>query len=114
MNNFADTIAAISTPPGKGGVAIIRISGDGALDIAAKVFRPTSKKDFHNATPRMQIRGEIYRGDDMIDDGMATYFKSPASYTGEDTVEICCHGGALVTSTVLEAVLAAGARLSGA
>jgi tRNA modification GTPase len=62
----------------------------------------------------MQIRGEIYRGDDMIDDGMATYFKSPASYTGEDTVEICCHGGALVTSTVLEAVLAAGARLSGA
>ena len=110
MNNYADTIAAVSTPPGKGGVAIIRISGFDALSIAASVFRPASKKDFKEATPRMQTRGDIYYGDEMIDDGMATYFKAPNSYTGEDTVEIACHGGALVTRTVLEAVLAAGAR----
>jgi len=109
MNNYANTIAAISTPPGKGGVAIIRISGSDALDIASKVFRPASKKDFCDAVPRMQIRGDIYYGSDMIDDGMATYFKAPNSYTGEDTVEIACHGGALVTRTVLEATLAVGA-----
>ncbi len=109
MNNFANTIAAISTPPGKGGVAIIRISGQEALKIAAAVFEPASKKSFLKATPRMQVRGNIrYRGE-LIDDGMATYFKAPFSYTGEDTVEIACHGGILVTETVLEAVLYAGA-----
>ena len=110
MNNYAYTIAAVSTPPGKGGVAIIRISGPDALRIGAEVFRPASKKNFEEAIPRMQIRGDIYYGDEMIDDGIATYFKAPASYTGEDTVEIACHGGILVTKTVLEAVFNAGAR----
>jgi len=110
MNNYAYTIAAVSTPPGKGGVAIIRISGPDALRIGALVFRPASKKNFEEAIPRMQIRGDIYYGDEMIDDGIATYFKAPASYTGEDTVEIACHGGILVTKTVLEAVFNAGAR----
>ena len=109
MNNYATTIAAISTPPGKGGVAIIRISGYDALKIAAKVFHPSMLDSFENAKPRMQIRGEIYYGLEVIDDGLATYFKAPYSYTGEDTVEISCHGGSLVTRTVLEAVLAAGA-----
>ena len=112
MNNFSNTIAAISTPPGKGGVAIIRISGEDALDIASRVFHPANKKSFKNAAPRMQVRGEIFRNGEPIDDGMATYFKSPASYTGEDTVEIYCHGGTLVTSAVLEAVLSAGATLA--
>ena len=110
MNNYATTIAAISTPPGKGGVAIIRISGPDALKIGSLVFRPASKKNFEEALPRMQIRGDIYYGAEMIDDGIATYFKAPASYTGEDTVEIACHGGILVTKTVLEAVFNAGAR----
>ena len=109
MNNYAGTIAAISTPPGKGGVAIIRISGTSSIEIAEKVFSPSSKKKLSDYPPRMQVRGDIYYGGDMIDDGMATYFRAPASYTGEDTVEIACHGGALVTRTVLEAVLAAGA-----
>jgi len=109
MNNYANTIAAVSTPPGKGGVAIIRISGEDALNIASKVFHPVSNKDFKEAVPRMQIRGDIYYGSEVIDDGMATYFKAPSSYTGEDTVEIACHGGVLVTRTVLEAAFAAGA-----
>ena len=110
MNNYADTIAAISTPPGKGGVAIIRISGTDALKIGSEIFKPASKKPFSDAAPRMQIRGSIFRDGEEIDDGMATYFKSPASYTGEDTVEIACHGGLLVTKLVLEAALRAGAR----
>ena len=109
MNNYANTIAAVSTPPGKGGVAIIRISGNEARSIASRVFHPASKRDFNDAVPRMQIRGDIYYGSEIIDDGMATYFKAPHSYTGEDTVEIACHGGVLVTRTVLEAVFAAGA-----
>ena len=110
MNNYANTIAAISTPPGKGGVAIIRISGPDALEISSKVFRPASKKNFIDTTARMQVRGDIFYANEMIDDGMATYFKSPNSYTGEDTVEIACHGGILVTRTVLEAILASGAH----
>ena len=114
MNNYAYTIAAISTPPGKGGVAIIRISGTEALAIADKVFAPANKKSFAEATPRMQIRGNIVSAGEVIDDGMATYFKAPFSYTGEDTVEIACHGGVLVTRSVLEAILAAGASLAGA
>ena len=114
MNNYAYTIAAISTPPGKGGVAIIRISGADALAIAGKVFAPANKKSFTEATPRMQVRGNILSSGEVIDDGMATYFKAPFSYTGEDTVEIACHGGVLVTRAVLEAVLAAGASLAGA
>ncbi len=109
MNNFASTIAAISTPPGKGGVAIIRISGQDALNIASKIFVPASKKSFLEASPRTQVRGDIFYRDEMVDDGMATYFKAPFSYTGEDTVEISCHGGMLVTKTVLEAALFAGA-----
>ena len=114
MNNYAETIAAISTPPGKGGVAIIRISGSCAADIGDKIFAPVSKKRLTEHAPRVLVRGEIYYGNEMIDDGMAAHFKSPASYTGEDTVEIYCHGGVLVAKTVLEAALAAGAMPAGA
>ena len=108
--NYDAVIAAVSTPPGKGGVAIIRVSGEGALDVASKVFVPKGKKAISEMPPRTQIFGNvIYRGEE-IDDGLLCYFKAPASYTGEDTVEISCHGGALITKTVLEALFAAGAR----
>jgi len=102
------TIAAISTPPGKGGVAIIRISGDAALDIANSIFSPKGKHILESE-PRRQLYGDILRGRDVIDDGMATYFKAPFSYTGEDMVEISCHGGMLITKEVLTAALCAGA-----
>lgn len=104
----ASTIAAISTPPGKGGVAIIRISGDEALNIANSIFKPKGKYALLSA-PRRQIYGDILRGCDVIDDGMAIYFKAPFSYTGEDIVEISCHGGMLITKEVLTAALSAGA-----
>ena len=114
MSDYTATIAAISTPPGKGGVAIIRISGADALEIASRVFIPRGAKSFLNATPRMQVRGDVCYLGHIIDDGMATYFKAPNSYTGEDTVEISCHGGSLVTRTVLEAIFAEGAMPAGA
>ena len=109
MNNLTHVIAAVSTPPGKGGVAIIRMSGEGAFRIADKVFFPLSKKCFSSCEARKQIYGHIIDGGEKIDDVLATRFPAPHSYTGEDTVEIACHGGILVTATVLEALLRAGA-----
>ena len=103
-------IAAISTPPGKGGVAVIRMSGKGSLEIAERVFVPRSGKKISDYPARYQIYGYILYNEEKIDDGMLTAFPAPNSYTGEDTVEISCHGGILVTRTVLEALYSAGAR----
>lgn len=107
--SYGSVIAAISTPSGKGGVALIRISGEGAIEIASKVFIPKSKKPLAEIPERTQVYGNIIKEGEAIDDGMATVFRAPASYTGEDTVEISCHGGILITEKVLEAVLLAGA-----
>ncbi len=107
--SITHTIAAISTPSGKGGVAIIRISGDEALRIAEAVFKPKNESTSIKDNPRVQIYGDIYLGEEYIDDGLITYFNAPKSYTGEDIVEISCHGGMLVSRAVLEAVLLAGA-----
>ena len=106
---YGNVIAAISTPPGKGGVAVIRVSGAGAFDIADRVFLPISGKRIGEYPARTQIYGYIIYNEEKIDDGMLTLFPAPRSYTGEDTVEISCHGGILVTRTVLEALLTAGA-----
>ena len=104
------TVAAISTAKGKGGVAIIRISGDDALSVAKKMMRLKSKI----IEPRKAYYGEILRDGDVIDDGILTYFKAPASFTGEDVCEIACHGGIYVTGAVLESALSSGAFLAGA
>ena len=109
LKNY-NCIAAISSPPGKGGVAIIRISGEDALDLAAEVFFPASGRSFLEAKPRMQTYGYIIDDGERIDDVLATYFPAPHSYTGENIVEIGCHGGILVTSLVLETILKKGAR----
>ncbi|MBQ7387098.1 MAG: tRNA uridine-5-carboxymethylaminomethyl(34) synthesis GTPase MnmE [Clostridia bacterium] len=110
MTQPTNTIAAISTPPGKGGVALIRVSGSDALAVAKRVFLPASKKYIDTFPPRTQIYGYITDDGERVDDVLLTYFPTPHSYTGEDTVEICCHGGIIVTRTVLETVLRAGAR----
>lgn len=115
-----DTIAAISTPPGKGGVAMIRISGRDAAAVADRVFRPRlgdGHASLSTLPPRRAIWGDILSVEAdgsaaVIDDGVAIYYRAPHSYTGEDTVELCCHGGVLVTQTVLESVLCAGARMA--
>ncbi len=109
MNNLTQVIAAVSTPPGKGGVAVIRMSGNGAFEIADRVFFPISGKVFSECKTRTQVYGYIIEDGERIDDVLATRFPMPHSYTGEDTVEISCHGGILVTRTVLEALLRAGA-----
>ena len=109
MSELTSTIAAISTPPGKGGVAVIRLSGPEAFAIAAKVFVPRGRRTPFDA-PRTAIYGDIMEGGSVVDDGLAVAFPAPHSYTGEDTVELSCHGGVLITRTVLEALFVAGAR----
>ena len=102
------TIAAISTPPGKGGVAVIRVSGPEAFAIGDLVFRPRGVRRPQDA-PRTAVYGDMLSGGQVIDDGLATAFPAPASYTGEDTLELSCHGGVLITHTLLSALFAAGA-----
>lgn len=114
MNVF-DTIAAVSTPRGKGGIAVIRVSGADAVSVAEKVFFPKNRRMLSEIEHARSVYGDI-RAKDVdgkiinIDDGMAVVFRAPRSFTGEDTVEISCHGGVLITEAVLEAVFAAGAR----
>lgn len=103
------TIAAIATPPGEGGVAIIRISGKEAIAIAERIFsRPISSLPSHTAH-----FGKILHNGKTVDEVLLLIMRAPKSYTGEDTVEIQCHGGGLITKKVLEAVLEAGAHAAG-
>ncbi len=106
---YTETISAISTPFGRGGIAVIRISGDRALEVGDRVFRPFDKKPLSAHSARLAVYGELIHRGEVIDDGIATIFRSPASYTGEDTVEISFHGGIKLAETVLEATFAAGA-----
>lgn len=106
-----DVIAAISTPIGRGGISVIRLSGEGSAEVAAKVFRPRSHKILTECEPRRVVYGDISGIDgEPIDDGTAVRYAAPASYTGEDSVEISCHGGVLLTAMVLESLFSAGAR----
>ena len=88
MNMENETIAAISTPHGKGGIAVIRISGRDALAIGQRVFVPRSGKPLGEIAPRMSVWGDILSDGEVLDDGMAVVFYAPHSYTGEDTVGI--------------------------
>jgi tRNA modification GTPase len=105
----SETIAAISTPPGEGAIALVRISGPDAIEIADKVFR--GKEQSSRFASHVQHLGEIFGADNtLIDQAVLSVHRAPASYTGEDLVEISCHGGTLVSAKVLEACLRAGAR----
>ena len=106
------TIAAISTPMGEGGVGVIRISGAESAEIADRVFKNINGKKLSELSGYSAIFGYIYSGEELIDEAIVTRFTAPHSYTGEDICEISCHGGAFVTSSVLRAVLDAGASLA--
>jgi len=102
------SIAAIATPVGEGGIAVIRISGEGAIEKVTQCFRG---KNLPEADTHTVHFGKIVKKDGrVVDEVLATVFRSPKSYTGEDTVEISCHGGVLVTQAVLETLLEQGIR----
>ena len=113
MKEF-DTICAIATALGEGGIAIIRISGDKALDIASKIFKPKSNDDIKNMKSYTMKYGHIYdvETNELIDEVIISFMKGPKSFTAEDTIEINCHGGVVSTNKVLETVIKAGARLA--
>lgn len=103
------TIAAIATPNAPGGIGVIRISGENALEVADKIFRPVSGKSVAESKGYRAHFGDVYYNNEKIDEAVCLVFRAPASYTGEDVAEISCHGGLFVTKQVLRAALDAGA-----
>ncbi|MBI2167275.1 MAG: tRNA uridine-5-carboxymethylaminomethyl(34) synthesis GTPase MnmE [Candidatus Omnitrophica bacterium] len=112
--NWNDTIAARSTPPGVGGIAVIRVSGKDAVSLVTKFFRPTQKTDL-DAAPTHTIHHGCWVDEkgEVLDEVLVSLFRSPRSYTGEDVAEISCHGGPHPTRRILEALVSAGARHAG-
>ena len=106
-----NTIAAISTAPGVGGIAVIRVSGPDAITFSTSVFRSKrSLKEFESHTVHY---GTITAADGSdIDDCVVTVFKAPHSFTGEDTVEIACHGSQYIQQSILKALLNVGCRMA--
>lgn len=121
MTIFSDTIAAISTAPGTGAIAVVRLSGNDAFAIAHKIFRPGLRTNSsahqstgHSFKPNMAVHGFVFddHSDDVIDEVVLLPFKAPHTYTGEDLVEISCHGGPVLTNEILSLILNRGARLA--
>lgn len=113
MKEF-DTICAIATPIGEGGISIIRISGNNALDMASSIFRPKNKQDIKNMKTYTMRYGNVINAEnnEIVDDVILSYMKGPYSYTGENVVEINCHGGVVATNRVLNEIVKFGARLA--
>lgn len=107
-----DTIVAISTPRGEGGIGIVRISGNNALDILEKIFKPKSGKAIKGLRNYSINYGHIFDGKTLVDEVLVSIMKAPNTYTREDIVEINCHGGFVITEKVLEVVLKNGARIA--
>ena len=105
------TIAAIATAPGAGGIAVVRLSGAESYEVAARVFRPANAaKKVQDAKGYTALFGHFADGEELFDEGVALFFRAPHSYTGEDVVELSCHGGNAVARRLVEVCLAAGAQ----
>ncbi|MGL5821455.1 MAG: tRNA uridine-5-carboxymethylaminomethyl(34) synthesis GTPase MnmE [Sarcina sp.] len=112
MREF-DTIAAIATALGEGGIAIIRVSGSESQKIVDKIFKAANGKDIFSMKPYTMRYGHVVDlQDNIIDEVIVSFMKGPKSFTAEDTIEINCHGGVISTNAVLQEVIKAGARLA--
>lgn len=103
------TIAAISTGQAAGGIGVVRISGENALSVADRIFKTVSGIKLEKLSGYKAAFGKVFFEEKYVDEAVALVFRAPKSYTGEDVVEISCHGGLLVTKQVLRAALANGA-----
>ncbi|MEF9969719.1 MAG: tRNA uridine-5-carboxymethylaminomethyl(34) synthesis GTPase MnmE [Ruthenibacterium sp.] len=109
------TIAALATPAGTGGIAVIRLSGQNAFAVAAQVFTPKNKcKKLETQNGYTALFGYFYLNQAIADEVIALCFRAPHSYTGEDVIELSCHGGSAVSEQLLRACYAAGAKPAGA
>lgn len=106
------TIAAIATPAGLGAIAVLRLSGREAITVADKVFRSPSSKRLVEQKPNTIHFGKLVNGEEVVDEVLVSIFKAPHSFTGEDTVEISCHGSVYIQQRILETLLGAGATLA--
>lgn len=106
---MSTTIAAIATPQGAGGIGIVRISGPKSQEVADRIFRSPGNRRIRDTAGYQALYGHIYEGDTLVDEAIALVFRAPRSYTGEDVVELSCHGGMYVLGRVLSAALSAGA-----
>ena len=107
-----DTICAISTPPGNGAIAVIRLSGDKAIQITDKIFHPGDKKKLAEQPANTLHYGTIKDKDKLVDEVVVSLFHSPNSYTGEDVVEISCHGATYIQQLLLQLLINHGTRLA--
>ncbi len=113
MHNTSDTICAISTPPGQGGIAVIRVSGGEAFYICNKIFKSAKGILLGEGGKGTSISfGHICRGNEIVDEVLASVFHAPHSYTGDDTVEISCHGSLYIQQEVLKLLLDNGSRMA--
>ena len=112
MHYIDDTIAGIATPPGEGGIAIIRISGSRSVNIVKDIFSTKSGKSLEVLAERYFYLGKILDDAQMVDEVMMVKMLAPKTYTGEDIVEIHCHGGIIVTRRILDLVIKKGARIA--
>lgn len=114
MSHREDTIVAIATPSGMGAIAVLRISGSDSISLVDSVFRNPSgtRKDLKSKPGYSVHFGAIHDGDTLIDEVLCTMFRAPHSYTGEDTVEISCHGSTFIQRELLQLFLRKGARLA--
>ena len=108
------TIAAVATPAGVGGIATIRVSGNKAVDICDCAFKSVGGKKLCDLNGYQALYGKIYDGEQPVDEAVCLVFKAPHSFTGEDVVEITCHGGIFVVKKVLRVILDCGAEPAGA
>lgn len=115
MRKAVDTVAAIATPPGEGAIGVIRLSGPEAISIAGRLFRGTRGKRLEEVESHRLVHGRLVRRDPdsgeelILDEVLVAVMRGPRSYTGEDVVEISCHGSVVVLERVMEALLAEGA-----
>jgi tRNA modification GTPase len=112
MHYIDDTVAGIATPPGEGGIAIVKISGSKSIDIVKDIFITKSGKCLDRLANRYFYLGKIYDNAQLIDEVMVVAMLAPNTYTGEDVVEIHCHGGVIVTKKILDLVIKKGARIA--
>lgn len=106
------TIAAISTAQGQGGIGVIRVSGEQAFTIVDKIFKSVSGKKIMDIKGYTALFGHIYNNEEVLDEAVVLKYVAPTSFTGENVVEISCHGGMYITKEVLNAVIMAGASLA--
>ncbi len=106
------TIAAISTAQGQGGIGVIRVSGEDSFTIVDKIFKSVSGKKIMDIKGYTALFGHIYNNEEVLDEAVVLKYVAPKSFTGENVVEISCHGGMYITKEVLNAVIMAGASLA--